>query len=129
MTNLRGASMNGLAFLTYPRIVGNPSWVCGLVGFLRPDVKTILAAVLKVLREDEMIQWLASMAKANGRLKNIPESRRVAYIISSLKIRMSKTERGEDVANVFMIPPTDDMNEWREWAAYMRSARFNVFLN
>ncbi|RDX45814.1 hypothetical protein OH76DRAFT_1485966 [Lentinus brumalis] len=114
MTNIRAASMNGLAFLTYPRAVRNPNWVCGLVGFLRPDINAISAAVLKVLRGEEMIQWLTSMTSRNAHLQAIPESRRVAHVISSLKVEMSKTDRGEDVANVYLIPPTDDMEEWHE---------------
>ncbi|KAI0694017.1 hypothetical protein C8T65DRAFT_699105 [Cerioporus squamosus] len=129
MTGLRAVSTKAVSIITYPRVLGNPRWVCGLVGFMRPDIDTIRAAVLHVLRSEHMVRRLEELTRSSRQLEGIPQDRRVEYVISSLRIKIAAAEDEEFVANVYVFPPTDDLGRWREWAAEMRSCRFNIFLN
>ncbi|KAI0720230.1 hypothetical protein C8T65DRAFT_692851 [Cerioporus squamosus] len=129
MTSLRTISTRAVSIITYPRVLGNPRWVCGLVGFMRPDADTIRAAVLHVLRADSMLQWLEDLTRTSRQLEGIPQDRRVNFIVDSVRIKIAAAEDEEFVANVYIFPPTDDMGRWREWAAALRASRFNIFLN
>ncbi len=129
MTRLRVISTRAVSIITYPRYISNPRWVCGLVGFLRPDVDAIKAAVLQVLRTDDMLRRLEYLTSTNKQLEGIPKDRRVDYIIGTLRIKISVANDGEHIANVYIFPPTNDLGQWREWAGVMRSSRYNVFLN
>ncbi len=128
MVKTRVATTKGVTIITYPRSLTNPRWVCGLGGFLRPDTAAIKSAVLGVLRSEYMVERLADLTRSNDLLNHIPEGRRVEYVIRSLEIKVSTTGEGAYVANIYMTPPTDDMDAWREWAEEMRVCRFNSFL-
>lgn len=129
MVKLRVISTRGVSFITHPKTIGNPKFVCGLAGFLRPDVKTTKAAVLNVLEDDYMIERLTELVRSSDRMGHIPIARRVEKVLESLDIRFMKTKEDGYVANVYIFPPTDDLDEWRDWAEEMRGCRFNVFLN
>ncbi|TFK79151.1 hypothetical protein K466DRAFT_606365 [Polyporus arcularius HHB13444] len=129
MTSLRAISTRAVSIITYPRAIGNPRWVCGLVNFLTRDVESIREAVLQVLREESMLRLLEDLTRNSRQLANIPQHRRVEYVINSLRIRITEAEDEDFVANVYLFPPTDDTRRWREWADRMRRCSYNVFLN
>ncbi len=129
MTRLRAISTKAVSIMTFPRVLGNPRWVCGLIGFMRRDVETIRAAVLHVLRSEHMMKRLEDLTSSSRQLDGMPQNRRVEYVIASLKITLATAEEDDFVANVYLFPPTDDMGRWREWAAEMRASRYNIFLN
>ncbi|RDX44822.1 hypothetical protein OH76DRAFT_1486835 [Lentinus brumalis] len=128
MVKVRIATSKGVTIMTYPRSLSNPRWVCGLEGFLRPDVASIKKAVLGVLRSEYMIGRLTDLTRSNGDLRHIPEDKRVEHVLRTLEIKMSATGEDAFIANVYIMPPTDDMDAWRDWAEEMRSCRFNSFL-
>ncbi len=128
MVKIRVASSKGVTIITHPRSLNNPRWVCGLVGFLRPDEDAIKETVLGTLRSTYMLERLADLTRSNTVLSHIPEDRRVAHVLRSLEVKVTATKEGEYVANIYVLPPTDDMDAWREWADELRSCRFNAFL-
>ncbi len=129
MAAIRVASSKGVSIITYPRRLSNPRWVLGLVGFLRPDAAVIRAAVMNVLRASAMYEWLSKLTKASKSLRRIPTEERVEYILSTLEVKIADLEDGDFTANVFIDSPTDDMNEWRDWVAHLRSCKYNNFMN
>ncbi|KAI0690920.1 hypothetical protein C8T65DRAFT_745629 [Cerioporus squamosus] len=128
MVKTRIVTSKGVTIITYPRTLANPRWVCGLVGFLRPDTEAIRKTVMGVLRSEYMLGRLASLTRSSTSLTHIPEGRRVDYVLRSLEVRVTATKEGAYVANLYITPPTDDMDAWREWAEELRSCRFNAFL-
>ncbi len=128
MVKIRVATSKGVTIMTYPCSLSNPRWVCSLAGFLRPDTEAIKSAVLGVLRSDYMLGRLADLTRSNENLRQIPEKRRVEHVIRSLEIKMSTTSEGAYIANVYILPPSDDMDAWRDWADEMRAQRYNSFL-
>ncbi len=122
-------STRAVSIITHRKVMENPRFVCGLAGFLRPDVKTTKDAVLSVLETDYMMGRLRELARSSDRLEHLTIDKRVEKVIESLDIRFMQTKEDGYVANVFMTPPSDDLEEWREWAEEMRSCRYNVFLN
>lgn len=129
MTTAHLVTTKNVTIITMPRALCIPRWVCALGGFLRPNVSIIRAAVLSVLESKEMLALLVELTMKNRRLRHIPPEERVDYIISSIQIKMTEAEDGEPVANIFMHPPTDDMNLWRDWVARMRREKYNIFMN
>ncbi len=129
MISLKAISTRGVSIITHPRSLHNPRYVCGLAGFLRPDVKSTKLAVLSVLESDYMMQRLADLVQSNEALEHIPRGKRVERVIDSLDIRFMETKEDGWVANVFILPPTDDLDEWRQWAEEMRAYEYNLFLN
>ncbi len=129
MAAVRVASSKGVSIITYPRRLSNPRWVCGLVGFLRPDAAVIRAAVMDVLRTPEMYEWLTRLTRASMTLRRIPAEERVEYVLSTLDVKIADLDDGDFTANVFIDSPTDDMSEWRNWVASLRSRKYNNFLN
>ncbi len=128
MVKVRVATSKGVTIITHPRSLNNPRWVCGLVGFLRPDKDTIKETILGTLRSTYMLDRLADLTRSNTALSHIPEDRRVAHVLRSLEVKVTATKEGEYVANVYIMPPTDDMDAWREWADELRLCWFNAFL-
>lgn len=128
MVKARIITTKGVTILTHPRTLCNPRWVCGLVGFVRPDTEAIKKTVLTTLRSEYMIGRLTDMTRSNAMLRHIPEERRVAHILRSIEVRIAATGDGGYVSNIYITPPTDDMDIWREWAEELRSCRFNAFL-
>ncbi|KAI0699392.1 hypothetical protein C8T65DRAFT_697675 [Cerioporus squamosus] len=116
MVKLRVISARGVSIITHPKAIENPKFVCGLAGFLRPDVKT-KAAVLSVLESEYMLKRLADLSGPRRTSHRIP------------RFRFMATKEDGYVANVYILPPSDDLDEWRGWAEEMRACRFNVFLN
>ncbi|RDX52829.1 hypothetical protein OH76DRAFT_1416504 [Lentinus brumalis] len=129
MIRLRVISSRGVSIITHPKSIQNPSYVCGLAGFLRPDVKSTKLAVLSVLESDHMTERLAELVRSNERMEHLPYKKRVEKVIESLDVRFMETKEDGWVANVFITPPTDDPVEWRQWAEEMRSYDYNLFLN
>ncbi|RDX44939.1 hypothetical protein OH76DRAFT_1486675 [Lentinus brumalis] len=130
MTSIRIASSLGVSIVTYPRRLGNPRWVCSLVGFLRPDTQVIKAAVLEVLQEPAMYAWIERMVRDSRSLRSIPREERTEYILNTLEVRIASLDDGDDfMANVYLEPPTDDMAEFRTWVAALRGEEFNNFTN
>ncbi|KAI0719303.1 hypothetical protein C8T65DRAFT_736642 [Cerioporus squamosus] len=129
MVKLRVISARGVSIITHPKVIENPSFVCGLAGFLRPDVKTTKIAVLSVLESPHMIKRLAELVRTSDRLGHLPIGKRVEKVINSLDVRFMATKEDGYVANIYILPPSDDLDEWRAWAEEMRACRFNVFLN
>ncbi|KAI0718958.1 hypothetical protein C8T65DRAFT_736986 [Cerioporus squamosus] len=129
MVKLRVISARGVSIITHPKAIENPKFVCGLAGFLRPDVKTTKAAVLSVLESEYMLKRLADLVRTCDRLGHLSIVKRVERVIESLDIRFMATKEDGYVANVYILPPSDDLDEWRGWAEEMRACRFNVFLN
>ncbi|KAI0718871.1 hypothetical protein C8T65DRAFT_736912 [Cerioporus squamosus] len=129
MAAVRVASSRGVSIITYPRRLGNPKWVCSLVGFLRPDAGVIRAAVMNALQAPRMRERLEKMTSTNKTLRRIPPGERVPYILNTLEIRIADLDDGDFMANVYVEPPTDDMAIWREWVSDLRATRYNNFLN
>ncbi len=122
-------SARGVSIITHPKTIENPRFVCGLAGFLRPDVKTTKKAVLNVLESEYMVKRLTELVHSSDRLSHLPIRKRVERVIESLDVRFIATKEDGYVANIYILPPTDEMDEWREWADEMRSCKYNVFLN
>ncbi|RDX54665.1 hypothetical protein OH76DRAFT_1415411 [Lentinus brumalis] len=61
MVKFRVVSARGVSFITHPKSISNPRFVCGLAGFLRPDVKATKAAVLDILESEYMKSRLTDM--------------------------------------------------------------------
>ncbi len=129
MIDVRVASSKGVSIITYPKRLGNPKWVCSLVGFLRPDTGVIRAAVMNVLQAPTMREWLTRMTRNSGTLRRLAHEERVDYVLSTLEVGIADLDDGDFMANIYMEAPTDDMTEWREWVAMLRTCRFNNFLN
>ncbi|KAI0696750.1 hypothetical protein C8T65DRAFT_698297 [Cerioporus squamosus] len=129
MVKLRVISARGVSIITHPKTIGNPRFVCGLAGFLRPDVKTTKVAVLSVLESDYMTGRLKELVRSSDRLSHLPYANHVGKVIESLDIRFMATKEDGYVVNVYVLPPSDDPEEWRVWAEEMRTFRYNVFLN
>ncbi len=129
MSAIRVASTKDVSIITYPKRLENPRWICSLVGFLRPDAGVIRAAVMDVLSTPTMRDWLNRMTRASTSLRRIPIEDRVEYVLSSLEVRIADLEDDDFMANIYMIPPTDSMAEWRTWVAHLRAQRYNNFLN
>ncbi len=122
-------SADGVSVITHQRTITNPTLVCGLAGFLRPDVETTKEAVLDVLNSEYMRARLLELVKSSDRLRHLPLERRVQKVIDSLEVRFMATKEDGEVANVFITPPTDDIDEWRGWADEMRECQYNIFVN
>ncbi|RDX52341.1 hypothetical protein OH76DRAFT_1416864 [Lentinus brumalis] len=129
MAAIRVASSQGVSIITYPKRLRNPRWTCSLVGFLRPDVDVIRDAFLLALQDPKMREWLTKMTNASVSLRRIPREQRVDYILSTVEVRIADLDGGDFMANVYVEPPTDDMAEWREWVAYLRTRKYNNFRN
>ncbi|KAI0718609.1 hypothetical protein C8T65DRAFT_737251 [Cerioporus squamosus] len=129
MTAVRVASSRGVSIITYPRRLGNPKWICSLVGFLRPDADVIRAAVMDALQTTRMREWLDRMTNTSRSLRKVPRGERVQLVLNSLEVRIADLDDGDFMANIYMDPPTDDMAEWREWVSELRAHRYNNFLN
>ncbi|TFK80561.1 hypothetical protein K466DRAFT_605231 [Polyporus arcularius HHB13444] len=129
MTAAQVASTKDVSIIIYPKRLENPRWICSLVGFLRPDAGVIRAAVMDVLSTPSMHDWLDKMTRASTSLRRIPAENRVEYVLNSLEVRIADLEDDDFMANIYMIPPTDSMTEWRAWVAHLRTQRFNNFLN
>ncbi|RDX51757.1 hypothetical protein OH76DRAFT_1417118 [Lentinus brumalis] len=129
MIKLRVISARGVSIITHPKAIENPKLVCGLAGFLRPDIKTTKAAVLSVLETDYMQRRLTDLVRTNEVMGHLSIKRRVEKVVDSLDVRFMATKEDGYVANIFMLPPTDDIDEWRKWVEEMRAYRYNVFLN
>ncbi|KAI0714349.1 hypothetical protein C8T65DRAFT_694888 [Cerioporus squamosus] len=128
MVKVRVATSKGVTIITYPRSLKNPRWVCGLVGFLRPDADAIKTAVLGTLRSEYMLERLADLTRSNNLLSHIPEGRRAEHVLRSLEIKVMATREGAYVANIYILPPSDGMDAWREWVEEIRAHRYNSFL-
>ncbi|RDX55008.1 hypothetical protein OH76DRAFT_1415080 [Lentinus brumalis] len=122
-------SSRGVSIITHTRSLENPRFVCGLAGFLKPDVKATKAAVLSILESTYMIQRLSDLVRTNARLAHLTVAKRVESVIESVDVRFMATKEDGDVANIYIMPPTDDLDEWREWADEMKGYRYNNFLN
>ncbi|RDX42148.1 hypothetical protein OH76DRAFT_1488930 [Lentinus brumalis] len=129
MIKARVISTDGVSIITHQRMIANPSLVCGLAGFLRPDVSTTKEAVLDVLNSEYMRARLTELVKSNDRLSHLPVERRAEKVIGSLEVRFMATKEDGEVANVYIHPPTDDVDEWRVWADEMRDYQYNIFVN
>ncbi len=128
MTKVKIVTSKGVSIITHPRTLTNPRWVCSLMGFLRPDADAIRATVMGSLRSTYMLERLADLTRSSETLRHIPEARRVEYVLRSLKVKVTTTKKGAYVANLYILPPTDDMDAWREWAEELRTQRYNAFL-
>ncbi len=128
MVKVRVATTKGVSIITYPRSLVNPHWVCSLGGFLRPDEEAIRTTVMYVLKSEYMLERVEYMTRSNANLAHIPEGRRLGYILDSLKVRVTVTKKGGYVANIYIQPPSDDMDTWREWRDELRACRFNAFI-
>ncbi|KAI0699323.1 hypothetical protein C8T65DRAFT_742613 [Cerioporus squamosus] len=113
MKSIRVALTQGVSIITYPRRLDIPRWVCGLVGFLRPDVEVIKAAVLDVLQEPEMYEWIVRMTRDSRSLRMIPTEDRADYVLGTLEVQIADLDKGDFMANVYMTPPTDEMADFR----------------
>ncbi len=129
MTDIRIASSQGVSIITYSKRLSNPKWVLGLVGFLRPDAKVIAEAVLEVLQEPRTLEWIAHMAGSNRNLRAIPSDERVDFILSTLEVKIAQLDQSDFMANIYMEPPTDDMADFRVWAAHLHTREYNNFRN
>ncbi|RDX48906.1 hypothetical protein OH76DRAFT_1418666 [Lentinus brumalis] len=128
MMRMGVATTRGVSIITHPRSLANPRWVCGLGGFLRPNPDAIKKTVLVFLRSEYMLSRLADLTRSSNSLRHIHEDNRVEYVLRSLKVKVTTTKEGSYVANIYITPPTDDMDAWREWAGEMRAHRFNAFI-
>ncbi|RDX52304.1 hypothetical protein OH76DRAFT_1480887 [Lentinus brumalis] len=128
MVKVRAITTKGVTIITYPRTLTNPRWLFALGGFLRPDVEAIKTTVLSVLRSAYMIERLEYLTRSNSMLAHIPEERRVEHILRSLDVKVAITTKGAYAANIYIKPPTDDMDAWREWRDELKACRFNAFI-
>ncbi len=129
LIKLKVISSRGVSIITHPRTLQNPRYVCGLAGFLRPDVKSTKMAVLNVLESSYMKKRLLELVRSSESMEHLSYAKRVEKVIASLDVRFMETKEDGWVANVFVHPPTDDLEEWRLWAEEMRSCKYNLFLN
>ncbi|TFK88717.1 hypothetical protein K466DRAFT_598410 [Polyporus arcularius HHB13444] len=129
MIRSRVISTDSVSIITHQRTIVNPRLLCGLAGFLRPNVEATKAAVREVLESAYMRTRLRGLVESSEQLAHLPVERRVERVIASLDVRFMATKEDGDVANIFIVPPTDDMDEWRVWADEMREYRYNYFVN
>ncbi|TFK82166.1 hypothetical protein K466DRAFT_568582 [Polyporus arcularius HHB13444] len=128
MVKTRIATSKGVTILTHSRTLNNPCWVCGLDGFLRPDAEDIKKTVMTALRSAYMVRRLTDLTRSNAALDHVQMERCVEHILRSLDIKVVTTRDGEYVAHVYITPPTDNVDAWREWAEEVRTHRFNAFI-
>ncbi|KAI0719517.1 hypothetical protein C8T65DRAFT_736464 [Cerioporus squamosus] len=122
-------SFRSISFFTSPRATSIPSWICMLDGFLNGNVSKIRAAVLRVLREPDMRQWIARMVTSNPEFRNRATEDVVKDIINSLRVEPLQLGNGNYVVNVYVRSPTRDVREWRRWVADLRARRYPSFAN
>ncbi|TFK84300.1 hypothetical protein K466DRAFT_466317, partial [Polyporus arcularius HHB13444] len=120
-------SFPSLTFLTAPRSVTIPNWLFMVEGFLRDDDRKIRGAILRVLEEDDMREWIERMVGANPEFAGWPLDRAVQEVLDSLRIETLQLGNGNYVSNVIMHSPTRDVKEWRRWVAFLRSRRYRSF--
>ncbi len=120
-------SFPSLTLLTYPRSVTIPSWLFMVEGFLRDDDTKIRAAIMRVLEEDDMRDWIVRMVGSNPEFAGWPLERAVRELMDSLRIETLQLGNGNYISNVIMHSPTRDVREWRRWVAHLRSRRYRSF--
>ncbi|RDX45082.1 hypothetical protein OH76DRAFT_1420964 [Lentinus brumalis] len=122
-------SFNDISFFAFPRAAQMTSWICMLEGFLDGNEAKIRAAILRVLNEDGMNSWLASMVATNPDFLDGTVDEGVQAILDSVRVEPMQMGNGNYVVNVYIRPPTRDIREWRRWAADLRSRRYRSFAN
>ncbi|KAI0716019.1 hypothetical protein C8T65DRAFT_694499 [Cerioporus squamosus] len=120
-------SFPSMTFFTSPRVVSIQTWLFMVEGFLRGDDQKIRAAILRVLGEEEMMEWLERMIGANPDFAGWPLERAVQEVVSSLRVDTLQLGNGNFVSNIHMRSPTRDVREWRRWVAHLRSRRYRSF--
>ncbi len=118
-----------ISFHTSPRTTGMTRWVMMLEGFLNDNERNIRAAILRVLEEPQMAEWMQRMVAANPELAGWPVERAVAAVTRTLRIETMQLGNGNYVTNVFIRSPTRDLREWRRWVAHLRGRRYRSFAN
>ncbi|KAI0683573.1 hypothetical protein C8T65DRAFT_749462 [Cerioporus squamosus] len=121
-------SFKTISFLTFPRAATLPSWLFMLEGFLNGNTDKIRAAVLRVLGEESMREWIAEMASTNPEFAGWPADEAVDEILDSLRVDTFQLSNGNLVANIYILrSPTRSMKQWRRWVASLRSRRYPSF--
>ncbi len=135
----RGAwSFRAITFFATPRTVTLPSWLFMLEGFLNGNVNKIRAAVLRVLGEESMWDWIAEMVSENPDFAGMTHSCEiwmrvedaVSEVLASIRVETFQLTNGNYIANVHVDrSPTRSMREWRRWVAALRARRYPSFTN
>ncbi|RDX44184.1 hypothetical protein OH76DRAFT_1421504 [Lentinus brumalis] len=123
-------SFRAITFIATPRAVTLPSWLLMLEGFLTDNATKIRDAVLRVLREDTMWEWIAEMVSINPDFAGMHVDEAVERVLASVRIDTFQLSNGNYIANVYVgRSPTRSMREWRRWAAALRARRYPSFTN
>ncbi len=120
-------SFRQLSFFTAPRATRMPSWIGTLGGFLDGNVAKIRAAITRVLREPDMMTWIANLVMANPEFRGRPVGEAIEAVIRSLRIEVLQMGNGNYLANFYLRSPTRIIREWRRWAAELRGRRYRTF--
>ncbi|RDX45044.1 hypothetical protein OH76DRAFT_1421025 [Lentinus brumalis] len=116
-----------ISFAALPRAMPSQEWLFTLEGFLEGNEDKIRAAVLRVLREEGIQQWMAEMVSDNPGYEGRSTRRALEEIYDSLRVETMQLSNGTYIANVFIRSPTRNVKEWRRWVAELRSRRYRSF--
>ncbi len=117
-----------ISFIALPRILTLPSWLFMLEGYLTGNIDKIRLAVLRVLREPEMREWIAEMTSTNPDFAGLSSDAAFEAILDSLRIDTFQLSNGNYIANVHITrSPTRSMKIWRRWVATLRARRYPSF--
>ncbi|TFK80487.1 hypothetical protein K466DRAFT_473562, partial [Polyporus arcularius HHB13444] len=122
-------SFAAISFTVAPRSAAIPSWLFMLEGFLNDNVRNIRAALMRVLDEAEMREWLERMVAVNPEFTGWDTDDAVQQVLRSLRIETFQLTNGNYITNVYMRSPTRDPREWRRWVAALRTRRYRSFAN
>ncbi len=118
-----------ISFHTSPRSTSIPTWLMMLEGFLNGNERNIRAAILRVLEEAEMRDWIGRMVAANPDFAGWQIERAIDAVIGTLHIQTMQLGNGNYITNIFIRSPTRDIREWRRWTAELRTRRYRSFAN
>ncbi|RDX57552.1 hypothetical protein OH76DRAFT_1493681 [Lentinus brumalis] len=116
-----------ISFAALPRATAMQNWLFTLEGFLEGNADKIRAAVLRVLREEDMQTWMAEMIATNPAYAGWSLRRALEDVFDSVQVETMQLGNGTHLANVFIRPPTRSLREWRRWVAELRSRRYRSF--
>ncbi|TFK80380.1 hypothetical protein K466DRAFT_569690 [Polyporus arcularius HHB13444] len=123
-------SFNAITFIATPRAVTLPSWLFMLEGYLNDNTEKIRNAILRVLTEDGMWEWIAQMTSTNPDFAGMTADEAVADVLDSIRVDTFQLTNGNHIANVRVLrSPTRSMREWRRWVAALRARRYPSFAN
>ncbi len=122
-------SFPAISFAVTPRSAVIPTWLFMLEGFLSDSPRNIRSALMRVLDEPEMRDWMGRLVAANPDFAGWDTDDAVVAVLRSLRTETLQLTNGNYVTNVYMRSPTRDPREWRQWVAALRERRYRSFAN